>query len=539
MALDNQHLASIYNRRLLLWRKGRITDNDLTRQLSEEDFKYLLTELGYRGYGWLKVDGIRAKLEEMETEMTRPDTQTGTGHTEWKTGDVILNLYEIKNVITSDSMGLVYHVYHRNWGTDLIIKSPRPEVIAQAGGNESFVKEVEGWIALGLHPHIRTCQYVRFIEDMPMVFSEYVSGDSLREWIRKGLLYKGSHIIALERMLDVSIQFAWGLGYAHGQSLVHRDVKPANVLLTEAEVVKVTDFGLTKMCLTPAYCSPEQARSAELADAQIPAGEWPELTAATDIWSWGVSILEMFKGELTWRSGLDAPFVLEEYLLEGPSQKYLPRMPEQLADLLRSCFMRDPQERPVDMLTIAQKLRVIYKKQTGKPYTREQPKVAELRACSMNNKALGMLDLGDKKQAEELLQQTLELDSRYPEATYNLSLLLWRQSEIDDLEALDKLEQMLDITKERWPWAYLAGLIHMERWDYGKALEQFNDLDQYPEVKDAVELARRKLPGIGLIKTIEEDEMAFYSFAYSPDGYYVATCGESVRKVIIRCCFGI
>jgi serine/threonine protein kinase len=165
---------------------------------------------------------------------------------DWQVGDVVLDLYEIKDIYTAGGMGLVYRARHHSWNIDLVIKSPRPEVIARAGGSEAFIREAETWMELGLHPHIVTCHYVRTIDGVPRVFAEYVDGGSLKDWIDDGLLYEGGCDKSLVRILDVSIQFARGLAYAHEKNLVHRDVKPANVLVTADGTVKVTDFGLEK-----------------------------------------------------------------------------------------------------------------------------------------------------------------------------------------------------------------------------------------------------------------------------------------------------
>src|SRR5207248_5828966 len=125
------------------------------------------------------------------------------------------------------------------------------------------------------------CHYVRVLGGLPRLFMDLVEGGSLQDWIDSGKLYEGGAEAALERILDVAIQFAWGLHHAHEQGLIHQDVKPANVLMTADGIAKVTDFGLAKAralageargvarrghsilvssgLMTPAYCSPEQA----------------------------------------------------------------------------------------------------------------------------------------------------------------------------------------------------------------------------------------------------------------------------------------
>ncbi|MGH9427484.1 MAG: serine/threonine-protein kinase [Terriglobia bacterium] len=326
---------------------------------------------------------------------------------EWQVGDVILDLYEVTGILGEGGMGKVYKVHHKGWKVDLAVKSPRPDIFTQATGKENFVREAETWVNLGLHPHIVSCYYVRTLGGIPRVFAEYVEGGSLADWIRSRKLYEGGPKKALERILDIAIQFAWGLQYAHEQGLVHQDVKPDNVMMTTGGTVKVADFGLSKArgragekyvpgsgrsilvsagWMSPPYCSPEQ-HLGEL------------LSHRTDIWSWGVSVLEMFCGELNVCEGRGnlAAVKLEGFLETEDKSGEIPPMPEALAALLRRCFQRDPVARPRDMLEIASELQKIYRQTTRSTYHREAPKAVDLKADGLSNRAVSFLDLGKKR----------------------------------------------------------------------------------------------------------------------------------------------
>src|SRR5438105_5813813 len=150
----------------------------------------------------------------------------------WKPGDVILGLYEVREVFTGGGRGLVYRIWHRGWGIDLAVKSPRPEYFRTEQDKADFEEEAKTWVNLSLHPHTVTCYYVRRLGGVPRVFAEYVAGGSLAQWIQSRKLYSGGHEKALARILDIGIQVAWGLQQAHEHGLVHRAVKPGNMLLT-------------------------------------------------------------------------------------------------------------------------------------------------------------------------------------------------------------------------------------------------------------------------------------------------------------------
>jgi WD40 repeat protein len=323
------------------------------------------------------------------------------GATEWKVGDVILDLYEVKQVHEGGGMGLVYRVHHRGWNLDLAVKSPRAEYFQTEAQKENFTRECETWINLGLHPHIVSCHYVRTLGGIPRVFAEYVEGGSLKEWIDSRRLYEGGPQEALKRILDTAIQMAWGLHYAHEQGVVHQDVKPANVMMRADGTAKITDFGLAKAralagespvaaagrsilassgWMTPAYCSPEQA------------SEQP-LSRKTDIWSWGVSLLEMLIGEVCWQSGTAAPELLKrlgEVRVDGVG---IPEPPPVLVDLLERCFATAAAGRPENCRIVAGVLESIYGSLAGGAYIRQFPEAAEHQADTLNNQALSLLDL--------------------------------------------------------------------------------------------------------------------------------------------------
>jgi serine/threonine protein kinase len=333
---------------------------------------------------------------------------------EWQPGDTLLDTYTVSDSLGEGGMGKVFRVHHKSWNIDLAVKSPRPEFFRTQEQRDLFVSEAETWVNLGLHPHIVSCYYVRTLGGIPRVFAELVEGGSLADWIEQG------KITTVEKALDIAIQFAWGLAYAHEQGLVHRDVKPANVLMVPDGTVKVTDFGLANAGkgMTPAYASPEQA------EAQL---KNIVLTLRSDIWSWGLSILEMFAGRTFWVRadmpdyawGQVAPQALEHFLSGELEEAAIAEMPVKLVELLESCFRPEPLTRPPGLNTIAKTLLEIFSHQTGKSYPRQRPESIDLRADSLNNKALSLMDLGQEKNALKIWEKALQLNANHPEVTYN------------------------------------------------------------------------------------------------------------------------
>lgn len=427
----------------------------------------------------------------------------------WKPGDVVLDLYDVREVFTSGGRGLVYRVHHRGWDMDLAVKCPRPEFFCDEQDKEDFEREAETWVKLGLHPHLVTCYYVRRVDGIPRVFAEYVAGGSLAEWVRTRKLYAGGHDAARERILDVAIQVAWGLQHAHDEGLVHRDVKPGNILLTTEGLVKVTDFGMARARgghsesplgvegasvlvsaggLTPAFCSPEQAQCRPV-------------TRKTDVWSWGVSLLTMFVGGASWSGGYLAAGVLEDYLERGPEDPCVPRMPPALAELLRQCFRTAPEDRPRDMREIVAALRPMVATVTGRPYRREAPLVAKALAGSLNNRALSLRDLHKHDEAERLWEEALAADPYHPESRYNLGLTHWRDGRLETRKLLHQLQEVCGAHPGEWLPPYLLAHVHLEQGDGQAALDVLEKMTGVgaglEEVRAALAAARGLVRGGG------------------------------------------
>jgi serine/threonine protein kinase len=461
----------------------------------------------------------------------------------WQKGDLLMELYEVRDTLGEGGMGVVYQVYHRGWGKQLAVKSPSARLLDDEEWISQFEHECETWINLPPHPHVVECYYVRRLGGIPRVFVEYVKGKDLGALIDSKALYAGGPDSVMKRILDAAIQFCWGLYHAHYHGVIHQDVKPGNLVMSEGDQCKVTDFGLAKVWVsdespgsggsggtpvdrmrikglsggTPTYRSP---------DHKI----YGEVTHKTDIWSWGVSMIEIFSGDVYWRQGSKAKSVLDDLLHHGSRYDVVPKMPKRLQDLLYRCFQDNPDDRPANMKVIADELREIYKESTGKAYARQEPAISDMSIDVLNNRAVSYLDLGKMDEAELLWEQALEKDPARIEPEYNRHLNFWKHGHITDSQMVELMYQLADEHKDDWLPSYLLSRVLIERGDAAlglKVLENVRQTDANKrEINFGLAMAQNYLRlDRKLVWEYLPGTMKVTAVALSFDGWRVATGG--------------
>ena len=361
------------------------------------------------------------------------------------TGKTLLGKYRIMGEPAEGAMGRVFRVRHMDWGVDLAMKQPLGRLLEEPRYRESFIRECEAWIGLGLHENTVSCYYVRNIDGVPSVFAEWMEGGTLRERMERGLFSAARGREAQLAIVAAAIQTAGGLCHAHSRRLIHQDVKPDNILFTGEGAAKVTDFGISGACGetpgrdgapgeadgallrcmaapgTPAYCSPEQKYE-------------KFVTVRTDMWSFAVTLLELLLGGRPWRDGQVAGLSAKLYL--DSVGDFAPR---ELRELILSCFGAEGFPPPKDMREVENALRGIYRRLAGADYPAARS-AAALSADAHSNRALSYLDLGRPELAEKEWQAALDRCPGHMPAVYNRAMTAWRGGETDDLEAMRRIQ---------------------------------------------------------------------------------------------------
>ena len=183
--------------------------------------------------------GYQLALISAETASFTPPSEVATssvGNTappttpdRWDVGQRVLDDFVIESKLGEGGMGYVYLLRSTSTGERFAVKRTKHQ---SPLGRRQFLSELQSWIGLPEYPHFAACRFFRTVADETTIFAEYVAGGALGSWIRDGTLYHGTPDEVLARILDVAIQFAWGLHATHVCGLIHQDVKPGNVLLT-------------------------------------------------------------------------------------------------------------------------------------------------------------------------------------------------------------------------------------------------------------------------------------------------------------------
>lgn len=326
----------------------------------------------------------RRGSRDRSTARTAPaQDRSSVGDGLFSPGDMLpVGDFRVVRELGRGGFGLVYLVRAERGSREFAAKLA---VTEHEEKRQSLLSELRIWMSLPEHPHLVPCRFFRTSRDQVFIFADAISGGSLAEWIR------AERLTSLKETLDVAIQIGWGLEVAHRQGgIIHQDVKPDNILMTDDGLAKVNDFGISSMAptrkgrdgaavagsgfLSPYHCSPEQADGAKI-------------DVKTDVWSWAVTVLEMFTGGVAWGSGRLAGVFLEQWLDVGYAEAGRPRVPRPVADLLRRCLRENPAERwnPSDgvsgsagvMGQIAEELLGIYERICNESYRWKFPSAVD------------------------------------------------------------------------------------------------------------------------------------------------------------------
>lgn len=251
--------------------------------------------------------------------------------------------YHILEQLGEGGMAIVYKAYDTRLERNVAVKVLRTEQFSPVLLKQvlqRFEREAKSLAKLS-HPNIVNILDYGEYEDMPYFVMEYLPGGTLKQ--------KLGQVLPWQEAIQILLPVANGLSYAHQHGIIHRDVKPSNILLQETRAAVLTDFGIAKLLEgvdgqtltgsgvgigTPEYMAPEQGMGAHTIDARA------------DIYSFGIVLYEMITGHKPYEADTPLAVVLKQMTdpLPRPTE-FIPDLPEDVEHILLKALAKQPEDR--------------------------------------------------------------------------------------------------------------------------------------------------------------------------------------------------
>lgn len=283
-----------------------------------------------------KPNILKSSMGDSPTDRMKADSRVPRG---FAPGNVLAERYVVMSKLGKGGMGVVYKCFDKLGGVEVAVKGLPPEV----SRNEYEMEEIRANYQIVSNLHHQNIAGSRTLERDERTGDYYLvmdlaSGIDLRRWIQ------GNPLVSMEAKLSILRQVAAALDYAHSEGVIHRDVKPENVMVDAESRVKVLDFGLAaRICScqssigdavtsrggSPGYKSPEQWQGRQQ-------------SAEADVYAFGVMAYWMFAGELPFDG--DSLDVLCQAVLSAPVRP-IEGMPAHVNVALAKALAKQPQDR--------------------------------------------------------------------------------------------------------------------------------------------------------------------------------------------------
>ena len=389
----------------------------------------------------------------------------------YKRGDFIGKDYEVCGLLGQGGFGVVYLAYSHRGDAVFALKTFRDEYLQDTKSIEHFRKEAQVWVDLERHPHLVQAWFVDEIAGRLYIGMEYIAPDDEGVNSLEGHLERRPPDLA--QSLLWAIQFCHGMEYAYSHGIrAHRDVKPANILISQGQSVKISDFGLAGVlgsarrekgislgvqqgrvglsCTldgagfgTPTHMPPEQFTNASDCDER------------SDIYAFGIVLYQMATaGKLPFLAPLPRDRSEEEMarfwrnMHSLHSKSPVPSVDSPLFPVIERCLRKQPGKRCQTFVELRNELEPLLRRETGEVI--KPPELQELEAWEWGNKAFSVFTLGHFEEAIRCCDRALELGPREAMA-WNI-----RGASLDSLGRLNEAVRCYDRALELDPKLAMA-----------------------------------------------------------------------------------
>src|ERR1051326_1539703 len=270
-----------------------------------------------------------------------------------------ISQYKILEKLGEGGMGVVYKAEDTKLDRFVALKFLPPHMNASEQDKARFVQEAKAAAALN-HPNVCSIIDIQEHDGQMFIVMEFVDGHTLRE---------KKESISFKQAIDIGIQIADGLAAAHEKGIVHRDIKPDNIMIRKDGIAQIMDFGLAKLRSsgskitrltkqgstvgTAGYMSPEQVQG-------------HDTDHRSDIFSFGVLLYELFSGQPPFKGVHETALLYEIVNVDPPPMSSVrPEIDPALDSIVGECLAKEPSERSQSVAEVAKDLRH-YKRESSK-----------------------------------------------------------------------------------------------------------------------------------------------------------------------------
>ena len=248
-------------------------------------------------------------------------------------GTTLDDRYEIQEIIGSGGMAVVYKATDNRLHRSVAVKILRDELAADEEFRRRFQTEAQA-VAMLSHPNIVSVYDVSHSESVEYIVMELIEGVTLMQYMQK----KGA--LGWKEALHFSVQISKALEHAHSKGIVHRDIKPQNIMIIRDGSIKVADFGIAALESTQEQRSSQTVGSVHYIAPEQARGEQPD--TRSDIYSLGVVMYEMLTGRMPYDGETAEQIALKHIAgIAVPPQEINPDIPDELARITLKAMNAD------------------------------------------------------------------------------------------------------------------------------------------------------------------------------------------------------
>ena len=386
--------------------------------------------------------------------------------------------FAIHSLLGEGGFGSVYLAYDNEIKEVCALKVIRKDIVFDKKLHNKFLKEAEIWLSFKKHPFIVSAKAIDIFNGQLFIALDFIPPSE--NGINSLDKYFGKIKLSNLQILNWSIELAQAMDYANSKGLIaHRDIKPNNIMIDQADHIKLTDFGIaifnelsandnsnqkkytdlvTSISGTPPYMAPEQFEYKSIANIK------------TDIYSYGIVLYQMINnGLFPFTIPNDNKINIASLWSQIHKNYQLRAINSPFSKIISKCLQKNPLSRYNSFSEVLNELLQLYNEVIGKSYI--PPKKEELDASEENNYSVSYFILGDYKRSTFHIEKALKLCPDYPYFLHNKAILL---AELKDYTGAVKIWEYLTLNAPSLSRPFFnLGNIYRTTKDFMKAISYY------------------------------------------------------------------